>query len=157
MEQQTNLNCAIPPPARVPPGNRLGRTLQVWAVSPIETERRSLRRRTQTYLRRRSFDAEVSGLCPARCRSAIRCGRPVDLVVMLCPGDDGLALVREIRAAYPHCGILWGSDRDDAIHAWRADVDYFFLLSERDLLWQAGLRLWETWRALELQVKENSV
>ena len=134
MEQQTNLNCAIPPPARVPPGNRLGRTLQVWAVSPIETERRSLRRRTQTYLRRRSFDAEVSGLCPARCRSAIRCGRPVDLVVM----DIMLP-------------------EDDAIHAWRADVDYFFLLSERDLLWQAGLRLWETWRALELQVKENSV
>lgn len=109
MEQQTNLNCAIPPPARVPPGNRLGRTLQVWAVSPIETERRSLRRRTQTYLRRRSFDAEVSGLCPARCRSAIRCGRPVDLVVMLCPGDDGLALARELRAAYPAAASCGGA------------------------------------------------
>lgn len=132
-------------------------SLQVWAISASAAERRSLRRRTRTYLRCRSFDAEVSGLCPARCRSAIRYGRPVDLVVMLCPGDDGLALVREIRAAYPHCGILWGSDRDDSLHARRADVDYFFLLSERDLLWQAGLRLWETWRALELQVKENSV
>lgn len=132
-------------------------SLQVWAISADAAERRSLRRRTRTYLRRRSFDAEVSGLCPARCRSAIRCGRPVDLVVMLCPGDDGLALVREIRAAYPHCGILWGSDRDDSLHARRADVDYFFLLPEQESLWQAGLRLWETWRALELQVKENSV
>lgn len=132
-------------------------SLQVWAISADAAERRSLRRRTRTYLRRRSFDAEVSGLCPARCRSAIRCGRPVDLVVMLCPGDDGLALVREIRAAYPHCGILWGSDRDDSLHARRADVDYFFLLPEQESLWQAGLRLWETRRALELQEKENSV
>lgn len=147
MEQQTNLNCAIPPPARVPPGNRLGRTLQVWAVSPIETERRSLRRRTQTYLRRRSFDAEVSGLCPARCRSAIRCGRPVDLVVMLCPGDDGLALARELRAAYPRCGILWGSDRDDSLLAWRMEVDYFFLLPLTREKWDKGLRLWKQHRA----------
>ena len=138
------------------PNSRQLPALRVWAVSPIETERLSLRRRTRTYLQRRSFDAEVSGLCPARCRSAIRCGRPVDLVVMLCPGDDGLALVREIRAAYPHCGILWGSDRDDSLHAWRLDVDYFFLLPEQESLWQAGLRLWETRRALELQVKENN-
>lgn len=132
-------------------------SLQVWAISADAAERLSLRRRMDTRLRYEGLLAQVSGLCPARCRSAIRCGRPVDLVVMLCPGDDGLALARELRAAYPRCGILWGSDRDDAIHAWRADVDYFFLLSERDLLWQAGLRLWETRRALELQEKENSV
>lgn len=129
--------------------------LRVWAVSPDENERRSLRRKSQTHLRRQCFQAEVSGLCPARCRSAIRKGRPVDLVVMLCPGDDGLALVRELRAAYPHCGILWGSDRDDALHAWRMDVDYFFLLPERDSLWQAGLRLWMMRRVFDLQEKEK--
>ena len=74
-------------------------SLQVWAISADAAERLSLRRRMDTRLRYEGLLAQVSGLCPARCRSAIRCGRPVDLVVMLCPGDDGLALARELRAA----------------------------------------------------------
>lgn len=122
-------------------------SLQVWAISADAAERLSLRRRMDTRLRYEGLLAQVSGLCPARCRSAIRCGRPVDLVVMLCPGDDGLALARELRAAYPRCGILWGSDRDDSLLAWRMEVDYFFLLPLTREKWDKGLRLWKQHRA----------
>ena len=122
-------------------------SLQVWAISADAAERLSLRRRMDTRLRYEGLLAQVSGLCPARCRSAIRGGRRVDLALVIGPGDAGMALVQEIRAAYPRCGILWGSDRDDSLLAWRMEVDYFFLLPLTREKWDKGLRLWIQHRA----------
>ena len=43
------------------------------------------------------------------------------------PGVSGLYAAEHLRSLYPKCGIIWCSDLDFSLHAFRMRIEYFFM------------------------------
>jgi DNA-binding NarL/FixJ family response regulator len=65
-----------------------------------------------------------------------------DIVLLVLPGVDGLNAAEHLRSLFPGCGIIWCSNLDFSLHAFRLRVEYFFLEPVRDDEIQEGLRAW---------------
>ena len=65
-----------------------------------------------------------------------------DIVLLVLPGIDGLNAAEHLPSLFPGCGIIWCSNLDFSLHAFRLRVEYFFLEPVRDDEIQEGLRAW---------------
>ena len=55
-----------------------------------------------------------------------RARKTVPAVVFLeLPGVSGLNAAEHFRSLYPKCGIIWCSDLDFSLHAFRMQIEYF--------------------------------
>ena len=66
---------------------------------------------------------------------------PTSVVIAL-PGVDGLNAVEHMRALRPKCGIIWCSNLDFSLHAFRLRVEYFFKEPIEDEIFAEGLLVW---------------
>ena len=72
-----------------------------------------------------------------------RTRKTVPAVVFLAlPGVSGLNAAEHLRSLYPKCGIIWCSDLDFSLHAFRLRIEYFFLEPVNELKIQEGLKAW---------------
>lgn len=62
--------------------------------------------------------------------------------VIALPGVAGLNAVEHLRALCPACRIIWCSDLDFSLHAFRLRVDYFLLEPVTEEGFQRGLLVW---------------
>ena len=69
-------------------------------------------------------------------------GTVPDLVLLVLPEVSGLNNVVHLRSLYPGCGIIWCSDLDFSLQAFRLRVEYFFLEPIEEEKIQEGLQLW---------------
>ena len=65
-----------------------------------------------------------------------------DVVLLVLPGVDGLNAAEHLRSLFPGCGIIWCSDLDFSLHAFRLRIEYFFLEPVGKYKIQEGLRAW---------------
>lgn len=72
---------------------------------------------------------------------AVHKAAPTNAVIAL-PGVAGLNAAEHLRALYPNCRIIWCSDLDFSLHAFRLRVDYFLLepVTEEDI--RRALAVW---------------
>ena len=49
------------------------------------------------------------------------------VVLLALPGVSGLNAAEHLRSLYPGCGVIWCSDLDFSLHAFRLRVEYFFM------------------------------
>ena len=63
-------------------------------------------------------------------------------VLLALHGVAGLNAAEHLRSLYPECGIIWCSDLDFSLHAFRLRIEYFLLepVSEEKL--KEGLSVW---------------
>ena len=47
-----------------------------------------------------------------------------------------------IRSLYPKCGIIWCSDLDFSLHAFRMRIEYFFMKPVEEQKIKEGLSIW---------------
>lgn len=73
--------------------------------------------------------------------AAARTAPPTGAVVLL-PGVDGLNAAEHLRALYPGCGLLWCSDLDFSLHAFRLRADYFWMEPMSPEKLRQGLNAW---------------
>ena len=72
-----------------------------------------------------------------------RIRKTVPAVVFLAlPGVSGLNAAEHLRSLYPKCGIIWCSDLDFSLHAFRLRADYFLLKPVSEEAFQLGLYTW---------------
>ena len=77
-----------------------------------------------------------------------RIRKTVPAVVFLAlPGVSGLNAAEHLRSLYPKCGIIWCSDLDFSLHAFRMRIEYFFMkpVEEQKIkeeAFQQGLSTW---------------
>ena len=72
-----------------------------------------------------------------------RARKTVPAVVFLeLPGVSGLNAAEHFRSLYPKCGIIWCSDLDFSLHAFRLRADYFLLKPVSEEAFQLGLYTW---------------
>ena len=83
----------------------------------------------ELYLDAEMFFREIQGMVP-------------DLVFLVLPGVSGLNTAEHLRSLHPGCGIIWCSDLDFSLHAFRLRVEYFFLEPVDQEKIQEGLRAW---------------
>lgn len=62
--------------------------------------------------------------------------------VIALPGVAGLNAVEHLRALRPACRIIWCSDLDFSLHAFRLRVDYFLLEPVTEEGFRRGLLVW---------------
>ncbi len=62
--------------------------------------------------------------------------------VIALPGVAGLNAVEHLRALCPACRIIWCSDLDFSLHAFRLRVDYFLLEPVTEEGLRRGLLVW---------------
>ena len=72
---------------------------------------------------------------------ATRINAPTNAVIAL-PGVDGLNAVEHLRALFPETRIIWCSELDFSLHAFRLRVDYFLLEPITEEAFQQGLCAW---------------
>ena len=65
-----------------------------------------------------------------------------DIVLLVLPGVDGLNAAEHLHSLFPECGIIWCSDLDFSLHAFRLRVEYFFMEPVNELKIQEGLKAW---------------
>ena len=65
-----------------------------------------------------------------------------DIVLLVLPGVDGLNAAEHLHSLFPVCGIIWCSDLDFSLHAFRLRVAYFFMDPVNELKIQEGLKAW---------------
>ena len=65
-----------------------------------------------------------------------------DIVLLVLPGVDGLNAAEHLHSLFPECGIIWCSDLDFSLHAFRLRVEYFFMEPVNELKIQEGLKSW---------------
>ena len=65
-----------------------------------------------------------------------------DVVLLILPGVDGLNAAEHLRSLFPECGIIWGSDLNFSLHAFRLRVEYFFMEPVEEQKIQEGLASW---------------
>ncbi len=65
-----------------------------------------------------------------------------DGVRLILPGVDGLNAAEHLRSLFPECGIIWGSDLNISLHAFRLRVEYFFMEPVEVQKIQEGLAAW---------------
>ena len=66
---------------------------------------------------------------------------PTNAVVAL-SGIDGLNATEHLRALFPEARIIWCSELDFSLHAFRLRVDYFLLEPVTEEAFRQGLLLW---------------
>lgn len=66
---------------------------------------------------------------------------PTNAVIAL-PGVDGLNAVEHLRALFPETRIIWCSELDFSLHAFRLRVDYFLLEPITEEAFRQGLCAW---------------
>ena len=66
---------------------------------------------------------------------------PTNAVISL-PGVDGLNAVEHLRALFPETRIIWCSELDFSLHAFRLRVDYFLLEPITEEAFRHGLYAW---------------
>ena len=66
---------------------------------------------------------------------------PTNAVIAL-PGVAGLNAVEHLRSICPGCGIIWCSDLDFSLQAFRLRVAYFILEPVDAQRFQEGLNVW---------------
>lgn len=65
-----------------------------------------------------------------------------DIALLVLPGVDGLNAAEHLRSLFPGCGLIWGSDLDFSLHAFRLRVEYFFMEPVEEQKIQEGLASW---------------
>ena len=58
------------------------------------------------------------------------------------PGVSGLNAAEHLRSLYPKCGIIWCSDLDFSLHAFRMRIEYFFMKPVEEQKIKEGLAIW---------------
>lgn len=71
----------------------------------------------------------------------VRKAAPTNAVIAL-PGVAGLNAVEHLRSICPACGIIWCSDLDFSLQAFRLRVEYFILEPVSAESFQQGLNVW---------------
>ena len=72
-----------------------------------------------------------------------RARKTVPAVVFLAlPGVSGLNAAEHLRSLYPKCGIIWCSDLDFSLHAFRMRIEYFFMKPVEEQKIKEGLSIW---------------
>ena len=72
-----------------------------------------------------------------------RIQKTVPAVVFLAlPGVSGLNAAEHLRSQYPKCGIIWCSDLDFSLHAFRMRIEYFFMKPVEEQKIKEGLSIW---------------
>lgn len=66
---------------------------------------------------------------------------PTSVLIAL-SGVAGLNAVEHMRTLCPQCGIIWCSDLDFSLHAFRLRVEYFFKEPVEDETFAEGLAVW---------------
>lgn len=66
---------------------------------------------------------------------------PTNAVIAL-PGVAGLNAVEHLRSVCPACAIIWCSDLDFSLQAFRLRVEYFILKPVSAESFQQGLNVW---------------
>lgn len=66
---------------------------------------------------------------------------PTNAVIAL-PGVAGLDAVEHLHALSPSCGVIWCSDLDFSLHAFRLRVAYFLLEPVTEEAFRHGLAAW---------------
>ena len=66
---------------------------------------------------------------------------PAGAVIAL-PGVDGLNAAEHLRTLLPETRIIWCSDLDFSLHAFRLRVDYFLLVPVTEEAFRQGLTVW---------------
>ena len=51
-----------------------------------------------------------------------------DIVLLVLPGVDGLNAAEHLRSLFPGCGIIWCSNLDFSLHAFRLRVEVQYLV-----------------------------
>lgn len=72
---------------------------------------------------------------------AARNATPNGAVIAL-PGVDGLNAAEHLRSLFPETRIIWCSDLDFSLHAFRLRVDYFLLDPVTTNAFRQGLCIW---------------
>ena len=67
---------------------------------------------------------------------------PPSNAVIALPGVDGLNAAEQLRALCPETRVLWCSDLDFSLHAFRLRVDYFLLEPVTESALRQGLSVW---------------
>ncbi len=67
--------------------------------------------------------------------------KPTSVLLALL-GADGLSAAEQLRSLYPQCGLIWCSDRDFSLHAFRLRAEYFFMEPVEDEKFREGLSVW---------------
>ena len=73
--------------------------------------------------------------------AAARKTPPTNAVIAL-PGVDGLNAAEHLRTLLPETRIIWCSDLDFSLHAFRLRVDYFLLEPVTEEMFRQGLCVW---------------
>ena len=71
---------------------------------------------------------------------------PLTNALIALPGVDGLNAVEHLRTLCPQTRIIWCSDLDFSLHAFRLRVDYFLLEPITEEAFQQGLSTWSDWK-----------
>ena len=72
-----------------------------------------------------------------------RIRKTVPAVVFLAlPGVSGLNAAEHLRSLYPGCGVIWCSDLDFSLHAFRLRVEYFFMEPVDEQKIREGFSVW---------------
>ena len=78
----------------------------------------------QIYQDQEKFFGEIQKTVPA-------------IVLLALPGVAGLNAAEHLRSLYPKCKIIWCSDLDFSLHAFKLRVEYFFMEPvEKQKLWE---------------------
>ena len=64
------------------------------------------------------------------------------VVFLALPGVSGLNAAEHLRSLYPKCGIIWCSDLDFSLHAFRLRVEYFFMEPVDEQKIREGFSVW---------------
>ena len=85
-----------------------------------------------------------------------RIRKTVPAVVFLAlPGVSGLNAAEHLRSLYPKCGIIWCSDLDFSLHAFRLRADYFLLEPVTKAAFRQGLCAWLKEKNSVAQLRPN--
>ncbi len=66
---------------------------------------------------------------------------PTSVIVAL-RGVAGLNAAEHLRQICPECGLIWCSDLDFSLHAFRLRAEYFMLLPVSEEMLREGLTVW---------------
>lgn len=101
---------------------------------------------------RRALFISPNGLLPrsGKLFEAARCD-PLTNAVIALPGVDGLNAVEHLRALCPQTRVIWCSDLNFSLHAFRLRADYFLLEPVTEAALRQGFCIW-----LDQKIRQSS-
>ena len=63
-------------------------------------------------------------------------------VILSMEGVAGLNAAEHLRSLCPECGLIWCSDLDFSLHAYRLRAEYFILMPVTEMELKNGLSVW---------------